>query len=318
LEIGMPDARPDSRPDARSATTSPAVHDVPIARWILRIAAVTTGATVPLLDDRLDAVSSGAAVLSSIAMWALWGVVLLCVLVPSAVSLTALRLVAPAHLSITAILVVGAVTDDASTVTVLAIVPVLVTTVVAMTADIGSNFVQSSAYGDEFRVLLLPGRAFLVVLIASWVIWVASLVVGALALTREAWVAGGILVAFGVTLTAVLPRRFHRFARRWLVVVPAGLVLHDHVVLAETAMFQRTAITSVTVVARDDEVADLSGRSRGPGLRVELLDFDTVVLAATPNQPGGSALHVKSWWVRPSRPGRLTSEWTRPRARSTS
>jgi hypothetical protein len=272
---------------------------------------------VPLLADRLDAVSSGPATLSSIALWVLWGVVLLCVLVPSAVSLTALRLVAPTHLSITAILVVGALTDEASILIVLAIVPVLVTVVAAMTADIGSNFVQSSAYGDEFRVLLLPGRAFVVVLVASWVIWIASLVVGALALTREAWVAGGVLVAFGLLLTAVLPRRFHRFARRWLVVVPAGLVLHDHVVLAETAMFQRTAIQSVTVTTRDSEVADLSGRSRGPGLRVELLDFDTVVLAATPNQPGGSALHVKSIWVRPSRPGRLISGWTQRRSRST-
>ena len=309
---------PDSRPDTDNASALDAVHDVTIARWILRVATLATGATVPLLADRLDAISSSAATLSSIALWTLWAVVLLCVLVPSAVSLTALRLAAPTHLSITAILVVGALVDEADLPTVLAIVATLVTTLVAMSADIGSNFVQSSAYGDEFRVLLLPSRPFALVLVVSWLIWVASVVVGALALVREAWVAGGILVAVGVALTAILPPRFHRFARRWLVVVPAGLVLHDHVVLAETAMFSRTSIRSVTIAARDSEVADLSGRSRGPGVRVELLDFDTVVLAATPNQPGGSALHVKSWWARPSRPGRLISAWSRRRSRPTS
>ena len=304
--------------DTRSDSTTRTAPDVTNVRWVLRIAALATGATVPLLTDRIDALSSGATTLSSIALWATWAIVLLCILVPSAVSLTAMRLVAPAHLAITVILVVGALVDESDALTVLALVPTLVTTIVAMSADIGSNFVQSSAYGDEFRVPLLPSVPFVIVLVVSWSIWVASLVVGALALTREAWVAGGILVAVGVILGVILPRRFHRFSRRWLVVVPAGLVLHDHVVLAETAMFPRDAIRSVVVTRRDSEVADLSGRGRGTGVAVELLDFDTVVLAATPNQPGGSALHVKTWWVRPSRPGRAISAWSRRRSRSTS
>lgn len=304
--------------DTRHDTTPFTVPDVTNVRLVLRVAALATGATVPLLTDRLATISSSASTLASIALWITWAIVLLCILVPSAVSLTAMRLVAPAHLAITAILVVGALVDESDALTVLALVPTLVTTIVAMSADVGSNFVQSSAYGDEFRVPLLPSHSFMVVFVVSWLIWIASLVVGALALTREAWVAGGILVAVGVILGAILPRRFHRFSRRWLVVVPAGLVLHDHVVLAETAMFPRDAIRSIVVTRRDSEAADLSGRGRGRGVAVELLDFHTVVLAATPNQPGGSALHVKTWWVRPSRPGRAISAWSRRRSRSTS
>jgi hypothetical protein len=311
LEIGMADSRmTDTRPDSTPAST-PAV-------WILRIAAIATGATVPLLTDRLDTISSSTSLLASITLWAIWAIVLLCVLVPSAVSLTALRLVAPAHAAVTAILVVGELIDDADVPAVLAIVPTLVTAIVAMSADVGSNFVQSSAYGDEFRVPLLPPPSFAVVLVLSWLIWSASLVVGAIALVREAWVAGGILVAVGAILAVILPRRFHRFSRRWLVVVPAGLVLHDHVVLAETAVFSRDSIRTVDLARRDPDAADLSGRSRGTGVLVQLLDFETVVRAATPDQPGGSALHVATWWVRPSRPGRLIREWSRPRTRSTS
>lgn len=287
-------------------------------QWLLRVATVATGATVPLLGERLDAISSGTALIASVALWVSWAIVLLSVLVPSPISLTALRLVAPTHLALTSILAVGALVDDTEARAVLAVVPILVTTIVAMSADVGSSFVQSSAYGDEFRVPLLPPPTFIVVLVASWLVWIASLVVGSIALTREAWVAGGILVAFGVALTAILPRRYHRFARRWLVVVPAGLVLHDHVVLAETAMFPRASVRAVEIARRDADAADLSGRSRGPGLSVELLDFETVVLAPTPNQPGGSALHVKTWWVRPSRPGRVVSAWARRRSRSTS
>lgn len=304
--------------DTRSDSTTRTVPDGTNVRWVLRVSAVATGATVPLLSNRLEALSSGASALASIALWATWAVVLLCVLVPSAVSLTALRLVAPAHLAITTILVVGALAGESDAVTVAALVPTLITSIVALSADIGSNFVQSSAYGDELRVLLLPSPSFAFVIVVSWLIWVASLVVGVLALIREAWVAGGILLAVGVILGVILPRRFHRFSRRWLVVVPAGLVLHDHVVLGETAMFTRDSIRSITVSRRDAEVADLSGRGRGTGVTVELLDFDTVVLAATPNQPGGSALHVKTWWVRPSRPGRAINAWSRRASRSTS
>lgn len=303
---------------AHTDSRTRALPDVTNVRWVLRVAALATGATVPLLTERLDAISTSASVLASIVLWATWAIVLLCILVPSAVSLTAMRLVAPAHLSITAILVVGALIDESDALAVSALVPTLVTTIVAMSADIGSNFVQSSAYGDEFRVPLLPSPPFVIVLVLGWLIWISSLVVGAIALTREAWVAGGILVTVGVVLGGILPRRFHRFSRRWLVVVPAGLVLHDHVVLAETAMFPRDSIRSIVVGRRDSEVADLSGRGRGTGVAVELLDFATVVLAPTPNQPGGSALHVKTWWVRPSRPGRAISAWSRPRSRSTS
>lgn len=292
--------------------TEPNIRHAGLAPWILRAAALASGSTVPLLADRFDDWSNGTELLTSIALWLTWATVLLCVLVPSSVSLTALRLVAPAHLAITAIVVVADLVDGASAPVVAALVPTLLTTVVASSAEIGAFFVQASAYGDEFRVPLLPSPAFTVVLILGWTVWVGSLVAGTALVLDEAWVAGGLLLALGLACTVSLPRRFHRFARRWIVLVPAGVVLHDHVVLAETAMFGRPTIRAVTLTARSDDAADLSGRCRGTGVEVVLDDFETIVLAATPGHPGGSALHVKTWWVRPSRPGRLLSAWTTP------
>ena len=280
-----------------------------LSRTILRVATAVMGATVPLLSERLDAVSDASALTSAVSLWVMWAIVLFCVLVPSTVSLTALRLVAPAHLVVTGLLVVGNLIDDPSTAVVLAIVPTLVVTVFGFAAETGAWFVQASAYGDERRVPLRPPLGFVVVQVSAWAMWVSSLIVGTSALVRETWLAGGILVAIGVAFTIVLPTRFHRLSRRWLVFVPAGVVLHDHVALAETAMFGRSAVASFSVAPRTANLADLSGRSKGTGVAVELHDFDTVVLAATPRTPGGSALHVKSFWVRPSRPGRAISSW---------
>ncbi len=55
--------------------------------------------------------------------------------------------------------------------------------------------------------------------------------VGPLALAARAWVPGVLLTAAAVALGWFLGRRFHRLARRWLVLVPAGVVVHDHLVL---------------------------------------------------------------------------------------
>ena len=285
-----------------------------ISRVVLRVAASAMGLTVPLVTDRLDSISDSSALAAVVSLWVMWAAVLLGVLVPSAISLTAVRLVAPAHLAVTGLLVIGDLIDDPTTAVVLALVPTLVFNVVAFGAEIGAWFVQASAYGDERRVPLRPPLAFVVVQVTAWIIWVSSLVVGVLALVREAWTAGGVLVAIGVILTFVLPPRFHRLSRRWLVVVPAGVVLHDHVVLAETAMFDRKSVVSLDLATRSPDNADLSGRSGGTGVAIDLVDFDTVVLAAAADRPGGSALHVKSLWIRPSRPGRAVSAWN---ARST-
>lgn len=287
-------------------------------RTILRIATVAMGATVPLLSERLDTISDVSRPVAAVALWAMWAVVLFGVLVPSVMSLTAVRLVAPIHLLVTVVLVVGHLVDDSTALVVLALVPTLVVNVVAETAEIGAWFVQASAYGDERRVLLRAPTSFVVVQVVAWTVWFASSFAGIVALTRSTWIVGGALVVVGATLTAILPRRFHRLARRWLVFVPAGVVLHDHVVLAETAMFDRSTIGSLTITERSADVADLSGRCGGTGVEIELSDFETVVLAATPRRPGGAAIHVKTLWVRPSRPGRVLSAWNRRTARSRS
>jgi hypothetical protein len=261
---------------------------------------VVSGASVPLVSGSLDDVDSSTKILTQIALWSLWSILLLCVMVPSSISLTALRLVAPAHSSVALIIVVAE--PSASSIIVLALSAAM--TSFAFMAEIGAYFVQKSAYGDEMRFLLRSPTPMAAVQLITWMLWVGSAIVGALALVNRAWIAGGILVTLAVVGVVLLPPRFHRLSRRWLVRVPAGIVVHDHVVLAETAMFSRSAVTAIELTDDLGDDADLAGGGRGPGLRVTLSDFDTVVLAATSEHPGGRAIHVRSFRVRPSRPGR--------------
>jgi hypothetical protein len=159
----------------------------------------------------------------------------------------------------------------------------------------------------------------IVIQVLAWCVWVSTITATTLFAIDRSWVVAAILGAAAITLSWLLPKRFHRYSRRWFVQVPAGLVIHDHVVLAETAMFLASNVRAVdTVTMGDNDAADLTGGCRGTALRVTLADFETVVLAATRTDPGGKAIHVKSMTVCPSRPGRTLGEMTTPPPSTTS
>jgi len=279
----------------------------PAVVWASRLSVIATGLAVPLLNNALRQMSSLTGISSTVGIWLLWSIALLCTLVPSSSALTAIRLALP---TIFVIVAAVAITSDMTSGVAAALAISLLSSLFIFSGDIGNSFVQLAAYGDERRFLLRCPPAMLVVQVLSWLVWVALAIVAINLLASDAAIIGATAAIAALLLTIVLPRRFHRFSRRWLVSVPAGLVIHDHVVLAETAMFMNNAVVEIGVDLAPSEAADLSGKCSGVGLLITLKDFDTVVLAATPKTPGGSAIHVKSMRVCPTRPGRAITELT--------
>lgn len=275
--------------------------------WASRLSVVATGLIVPFLTNALRQMSSVTGTASTIAMWALWSIALLSTLAPSSTALTAIRLVLP---TISVVVGVVAISVGMSSGVAGALAISLLASLLVMSAEIGNSFIQLAAYGDERRYLLRCPPAMLVVQILSWLVWLTLTIAAINLFESKTYVLGVIVAIAALFLTIALPRRFHRFSRRWLVSVPAGLVIHDHVVLAETAMFMHNAVIEIGIETAQTEAADLSGKCAGLGLVITLKDFDTVVFAATPKTPGGSAIHVKSMRVCPTRPGRAIIELT--------
>jgi hypothetical protein len=279
----------------------------PVVVWASRLSVIATGLAVPLLNNALRQMSSLTGISSTVGIWLLWSIALLCTLVPSSSALTAIRLALP---TIFVIVAAAAVAIGISSGVAAALAISLLASLLIFSGDIGDSFVQLAAYGDERRYLLRCPPAMLLVQVLSWLVWLTLTIVAINLLASDALILGAIVAIVALLLAIVLPRRFHRFSRRWLVSVPAGLVIHDHVVLAETAMFMNNAVIEVGIDLAPSEAADLSGKCSGVGLLIALKDFDTVVLAATPKTPGGSAIHVKSMRVCPTRPGRAITELT--------
>jgi hypothetical protein len=70
-------------------------------------------------------------------------------------------------------------------------------------------------------------------------------------------VAGVVAVIVGLPVAAVLTRSIHGLSRRWVVLVPAGLVIVDPLTLPDPVLFTRDTIRSLRAVdAREPDGPD--------------------------------------------------------------
>lgn len=275
--------------------------------WSARALWLTLAVTGRTYTSALDSAPDAVSLVAAVALFTLWGVVLLALLVPSTVSLTVVRLLAPLA-PVTAIVALVAGSDTAVAVAGAGLG--LAVTVVVSSADFGAPFVQASAYGDERRLPLRPPGVLVPVIVAMWCVVATATITGPLVWADGSPAAGVPLTALAVAGAWLVGTRSHQLARRWLVVVPAGLVVHDRFVLADTLMVPRARVASMALALADTEAADLTGGALGHSIEVGLVDHETVVLAPDRDHPGGRALHVLSMLVSPSRPGRALAAWS--------
>jgi hypothetical protein len=195
----------------------------------------------PAAADALQSWSTAPRVTAEVLLWLVWALVLLAVLVPRPLSLTAARTGAPLLL-VTAVLT--AWSGEASTLAwVGALVATFVATVLVTSSSFSRSCAQGAAYGDEERFpLKVPPALFLGLLPLAVVIVGAGIAAGPLLLADEQVVVGVLAVVVGFPLAALLLRSLHLLSRRWAVLVPAGFVLADPMTLTDPILFPREHI----------------------------------------------------------------------------
>ena len=269
--------------------------------WVLRlvwIAVLVTGGAA--IDDATASSTDTFASVVRYAALAGWFAGVCAMALPAVVSLTAVRLIVPVAVPVAGVtLVAGA--DAATGSTLLAVA--LLAVVVAYSALLGRAFVQASAYGEEDRHLLRPPAAYALAAGISWVLWAALAIAGVLLLADRRWILGVVVGLAAVGIGVLGWPRWHRLSRRWFVIVPIGVVIHDQLVLAETVMLRRQEIAGIRLAPAGTEAADLTGPAAGHAVEVSTHEATTVIFAATPKQPRGTAIHLRACLVAPSRPG---------------
>ena len=240
---------------------------------------------------------------ASLGLWAGWALGVLCTFVRHPLTLTGLRVLAPA--AVAAAVLVG---DGEMVVPGVGLA--LAAAALALSSEVGDGWVNGLAYPNERRFLLRPPGPPPGPAVVAWVLAVTGLAAGPLLLAGQRWVVGTLASAVGLPVAAVLLRALHGLARRWAVVVPAGIVLHDPISLADPVLFPRASVTSVAPATGDAGV-DITQRARGAALDLSLAEPASVILL----RPRRDEVKVETASIRfaPSRPDALSEELSRRR-----
>jgi hypothetical protein len=207
--------------------------------------------------EALDGWSTAPAAVAAALLWLAWGAGLLALLAPRPWGLTLLRVVAPLGVVSAAATVAGAGAGAA----VLAVATTGIAAVFALSAPVNEAAGNALAYGDEVRVpLRIPTPLLLGPIPLGLLLLGACIATGPIALAdgRVALGVAAIIVGFPVAFTGV--RSLHTLARRWLVVVPAGLTLVDPLTLLDPVLIRRQQVRALHRApgpATDPRVLDL-------------------------------------------------------------
>ena len=289
-------AKTGAKTGAKKRRVAPVVVWVARVGWVL-VAAIGGAAIEAAVTDRSAAVRW----VCAIGGWTSWAVVALALAVPSVRSLTVARIVAPLSVVVG---IAAAIAGTPATELLLLGVTALAAVAAMFTPEFGLAFVQASAYGDEDRFPLRAPAATGAAAVITWLAWAPAIVAAAPLLAARSWVIGGIASFVAIGGAVYLAPRWHRLSQRWLVLVPAGLVVRDPVVLAETLMLRSGQIASIALARAGTEAADLTGPASGYALEVSTTETVSAVFAFSPSEPNGKSIHMTAFLVSPSRPGR--------------
>ena len=141
----------------------------------------------------------------------------------------------------------------------------------------------------------------------AWGALVSAVAAGALLLAAKQWILGIVVALIAVGLTVVVGRALHQLTQRWLVFVPAGLVVHDHLSVGDPVLFKRTAVAAFGPALADTTAADLTAGATG--LALEILVKEPVEIGYRP-QPGAqpTVREITGVAIAPSRPGLVLDE----------
>jgi hypothetical protein len=274
--------------------------------WTLRVAwALLPLVAGPAFAAALDERSRPVQLTATVGLWAAWAVVLVATLVLHPMTLTTVRVGAPAGV---AAAIVAALAGSGAGPAIAAVVMTVVNAIVALLPETAMPFVNGPAYANERRFpLRAPGPLLVGPLELAWAATVGLPAIGVLLLAARQWIAGGIITLVGLAVGFVLGRSMYTLANRWFVFVPAGVVLHDPMSLADPILFRRKDVHSLGTALADTDATDLTARAFGLALELHVKE-PAKVAVVTPGRTNTPSVTTTKLLFTPTRPGAVLAE----------
>ncbi len=213
--------------------------------WVLRVLWISLPVTAgQALGDAIGGFADGPRLVAAVLLWAGWAAVLSATLVPRPIALTITRLGTPVAFVVATL---AALSGRASTpASIVAVVVTAATAALGTRGEFARVCAQGAAYGDEERFpLTIPATIGAIILPLAVIVAGAGIATGPLLLADRHWVAGAIAIVLGLPASWLTARTVHQLSRRWIVLVPAGLVVADPLTLTDPVLFPRAHIAGL-------------------------------------------------------------------------
>ena len=128
----------------------------------------------------------------------------------------------------------------------------------------------------------------------------------AVLLAAQQWIGGVVLTVIGAAIAVPAVKAFHGLSRRWLVFVPAGVTLIDHIGLVDPVLFPARQISAFGPAVEATTATDLTQQALGLVLEISF-DSPVEVMARTSKVEGELQL-LKAVLISPTRPGAVVAE----------
>lgn len=257
-----------------------------------------------LLDDR----SASVQITGTTVAWVVWGAVVIASFISHPITLTVLRIGTPV---VAAFIVFIAVTQGSSGSQIIGAAVGVAILLLSFSAEIGGIYVQASAYGDEKRFALRPPVVLIAPVLLSVLIADLSILGLPMLVAAKNWAVAIIaLIGFFISVKYLLPR-IHLLSRRWLVFVPAGIVVHDEIVLSINLMIRKQDLLQMQLARDNSAAADLSALTWGVPIELSFnkpLDVSLTAIGAK-HLKAVSAIHAQSVLIAASRPGSVLNAY---------
>jgi hypothetical protein len=209
------------------------------ARVLWALLPVSTGTA---FSDALDSWSTGPARVGAALLWLAWAAGMVALFLPRPWAITVLRVVAPVALICTLLTITSTTGGSA----VLAVASTTVAVVFALASPVVQAAANALAYGDEIRFALrIPTPLLLGPVPIGIAVVAAGIASGPLLLAAGAIGVGVVVLVIGLAVAALVARSLHGLSRRWLVFVPAGVVVADPLSLLDPVLVRRNEVAGL-------------------------------------------------------------------------
>lgn len=286
-----------------------------IARGAWIVLPVTAGTTV---DDALQRWNGAPRVVALMLVSVLWTAGALALFTPRPRSFTVLRVVAPGAALATAI-AGGVRFDDAAGFdgfAALSMTHALATAIAVLGADVAAGCTDGASYGNERRLPLRLPPQFRAVVVPATVLVVLGVGAGVpLLFAAERWWAGAGVAVVGLPSAALAARALAGLERRFVVLVPAGIVVSDALTLVDPVLFPRDHVVGIAPTDRAPGLPDASpgilDLRLGASGALELVTDEPAPIPCRDGRHRTKTVRANRVIWSPLRPAAVLDEWRR-------